>query len=1167
MGTASLLKGVVLALLACLLGACTPGGSIKATDLAAEFRANPDGIGTPHPRLSWSLTPRDPDARGVEQRAYRVVAAFDPQTLRDPDARPDALAFDTGLVDGQPGRDTRSVPYAGKPLGSRARLWWRVMVIDHAGKPSPWSDIATLSLGLMRPEDWHADWIGLDAKPQAPLTAERRDYFRKLPWARAAGGPERSPRKAHIRGEFTLPAGEIESAYFAGTADQFAEVRINGKEAGRIARWEFIRPIDVTGLLRRGSNAVAVSVLNEDGHNPAVSGAVIVRMKDGKEHAFAIDKSCLFVSSANAEPAAGWDMPGYAGPTYGNVEISGSQPWGSHRNTEHFLPPVPYLRTTFETFPGKTVAAATLYSTALGVYEARLNGKDVTPDVLSPGWTEYSKRVYHQTYDVTALLDPGTNCLGVLLGDGWYAGQLGFTGRREFYGGPARFMGQLEIQYTDGSTQLIPTNASWKASFGAWRHADIYLGVDYDARQELQGWDTPTYNDSAWSPVAVGLSNLRQARSADVTNAVRSALAGGKSFVVGPAVLGDPAFGVVKTLTVDYRVGDASRSISLREGERLSLPQPGESGEVTILRATFAEPPPPAPGQIAVEPNPGEPMRRHEELVARSVSEPKPGRFVFDLGQNIVGWPRLLINGREGQRLVVRYAERLNPDGTLYTSNLRGATSTDFFTLAQGTQTIEPKFTFHGFQYVEVTGLDDKPQPEMVTGVVVHSLLPPAGFFSSSNPLLDRLILNTKWGQKGNYLDVPTDCPQRDERLGWTGDAQFFMNAAAYNFDISSFMSRWLRTLVLDAQLPDGTFAHVAPNVAQSGGSTAWGDAAIVCTHAMHRIYADVRILGDHYEPMKRYIDWLDTRTTAGIAKVGGFGDWVNLGDPTNQELIDTAYRAELLRMMADIASILGKPDDQARFSRSRDETIAAFRTKFIADDGSLRDSGQTGYALLFTMPGLLEEAKRPGAADGFRRAMARTNNKLATGFIGTPRLVPALFEAGLNDLAETLLLNEDYPGWLFQVKLGATTMWERWDGWTPDRGFQDVGMNSFNHYAFGSVADALYGNVAGIRPTAPGFASVLIEPTVLAGLTNARADYQSVRGPIRSAWTKTPRGIRFEIEIPPGVQADIALPVPNDHRVREQGGFRGLSAPETRSGRHWFRGGSGRYVFHVEKP
>ena len=1167
MGTARFLASLALLILPLSFGACAPAGSIRPTDLAAEFRTNPVGIGTPHPRLSWSLTPRDPEARSLEQHAYRVVAAFDPRDLRDPDQQPDRLAFDTGLVDGQPGRDTRSVAYAGKPLGSRATLFWRVMVVDQAGKPSPWSDIATLSLGLLRREDWHAQWIGLDADPQPPLTQQRRDYFRRLPWARAPGGPERAPRVAHIRGEFSLPQGELKSAYFAGTADQFATVRINGQDAARITRWDLLTPFDVTPLLRRGSNAVAVTILNEDGHNPAVSGAVIVTMSDGSEHAFAIDKSCLFASANGAEPAKGWDMPGYKGPTHGPVEISGSQPWGAHRNTEHFLPPVPYLRTTFQTAPGKTIANATLYSTALGVYEARLNGREVSEDVLSPGWTEYTKRVYHQTYDVTHLLLQGTNCLGVLLGDGWYAGQLGFTGRREFYGGPARFLGQLEIQYTDGSTQIIPTSPEWKAAFGAWNHADLYLGVDYDARRELHGWDSPAFDDRQWSPVATGLANQRSARSADVTDKVRAALAGGNSFIVGPAVLGDPAYGVVKTLTVDYRVGQSANSISLREGERLSLPRPGESGELTILRALFAEPTPPTPAEIAIEPNPGEPMRRHENLVARSVSEPKPGRFVFDLGQNIVGWPRLSVTGRAGQRLVVRYAERLNPDGTLYTSNLRGATSTDFFTLADGPQTIEPKFTFHGFQYVEITGLDAPPQPDMVTGVVVHTLLPHAGFFSSSNPLLDRLVLNTKWGQKGNYLDVPTDCPQRDERLGWTGDAQFFMNAAAYNFDIASFMSRWLRTLVHDAQLPDGTFAHVAPNVAQGGGSTAWGDAAIVCTHAMHRIYGDVRILGDHYDPMKRYIDWLDSKTTAGIAKVGGFGDWVNLGDPTNQELIDTAYRAELLRMMSEIAAILGKSDDQARFSRSRDETIAAFRARFIADDGSLLDSGQTGYALLFTMPGLLEDAKRPGAAEGFRRAMARTNNKLATGFIGTPRLVPALFEAGLHDLAQTLLLNEEYPGWLFQVKLGATTMWERWDGWTPDRGFQDVGMNSFNHYAFGSVADALYANVAGIRTAAPGFAKVVLEPHPIPGLDHARADYQSVRGPIRSAWKRTPRGVRYDIEIPPGIEAEIGLPLPQGHTVREEGGLRGLSPIDRQTDRRWYRGGSGRYVFHVEKP
>ncbi len=1117
------------------LGGCAAGSSVRPESLLCEYRPNPQGIASLRPRFSWKLAAQDWERRGLRQSAYRVTVARSADDLNDPKR----LVWDTGEVRGERGSRTSQVEYSGAELVSRDRLWWRVNVWDQDGRESGWSETASFSVGLVDQAQWRAAWIGLDAEPAAPLTNAVRGELRSLPWIRQPGGPERGERVAYFRAEFDLPEtgrpGAIEAAWLAGTADMIGTVTINSAAVGELSRWEPVRPIDVRAALVPGRNAIGVRVENHDGFNPAVTGMLVVRLGDGSEKRVVLDKSWQF----STKPTSGWDRAGLSaadGSGWKPVEESRGQPWGGSRNTEHFMPPAPYLRTVFEPVKGKEIRRATLYATALGLYECRLNGRRIGDAEFAPGWTEYSKRVEHQTYDVTAMLKPGVNCLGAVLGDGWYAGLMGYTGKRRFYGGPARFMAQLEIEYTDGSRDTISTGPGWKAAFGPILHTDNYMGSEYDSRLEMPGWDTPSFDARAWRTIQMGLANERRAREADVTAKIVAAMKdGGLSLIVGPQALGDPAFNVPKTLRVEYTAGGVSKSLSLREGETLALPRPGDTGPIVITRAIFGEPTPPPVPVFVIEPQSGESVKRFEELSAIAVSEPRAGRYVFDLGQNMVGWARLRVNGVSGQRLVVRHAEMLNPDGTLYTSNLRGATATDFFTLKGGAQTLEPPFTFHGFRYVEITGLTSKPEPSMVTGIVAHTAMRRAGTFATSNDLVNHLVRNIVWGQKGNYFEVPTDCPQRDERLGWTGDAQFFVNTAAYTFDIASFMQRWLKTLNQDSQFEDGTYAHVSPKVAERGGSTAWGDAAIVCTHAMYTSYGDTRVISDNYDAMGRYMAWLDTKTTDGIAKVGGFGDWLNLGDPTSPDLIDTAYRANLYRIMSEMAGAIGKSDDAARFDAAHTATVAAFRARFVNADGSLNDSGQTGYALAFTM-GLFPDDLREKAGTHFAAAIASKNNHLATGFIGTPRLLPGLYAAGQSPIAARLLMNDDYPSWLFQVKLGATTMWERWDGWTPEKGFQDVGMNSFNHYAFGSVGDYLYRHVAGIAPLAPGYSRVLVAPTLTAGLDHADATYDSIAGTIKSSWRRVKGGVEYDITIPPNVTAEIRLAAGAGENVTEGG-------------------------------
>ncbi|XVJ60453.1 MAG: family 78 glycoside hydrolase catalytic domain [Tepidisphaera sp.] len=1127
--------------LAALTG-CMPSASIETRSLTTEFRANPAGLHTPTPRLAWKLAPTTGE-RGSGMSAYRIIAA---RSAEDLQAQRD-LIWDTGVVKADE-RTTNTIEYAGTTLRSRDHVSWRIQTWDQAGRDAGWSEPASFSVGILSQEDWsQAEWIGLDDAPQAPLTLAMRDELRRLPYIRQPGPPARSERQATFQTRFSLRAGIVTEAWFAGGADQFGAVVLNSKTLGSVNRWEPARALDAREALVASENILTVAVRNEDGFNPAATGMLFIRFADGSDQRIVLDKSWRLRDASTTDIAGS------------PVEESRSQPWGGNRNTEHFMPRAPYLRTTFSTARGKTIAKATLFSTALGVYQPRLNGNRVGIDELTPGWTEFTKRVYHQTYDVTAMITPGENCLGAVLGDGWYAGLLGYTGKRQYYGGPPRFKARLEITYADGTVDTIVTSPRWVASFGPIIHNDLYMGSDYDARLEMPGWDTPSFPVSDWKPVDTGLApRAVTLRQADVTQKVTDLLAKNKSFQINPQSLGDPAFGVVKVLNVDYTVGGVSKSATFQEGEVATFPRPGEAGAVVITRAVFTEPPPAPTPPFIIEPQPGEPVRRFETLATKAITEPRPGRYVFDLGQNMVGWTRLTINGRSGQRLTLRHAEMLNPDGTPYTSNLRGATQTDYFTLRDGPQTLEPPFTFHGFRFVEISDLTEPPTPDMLVGIVAHTAITPAGTFTCSNPLVNQLVHNIIWGQKGNYLEVPTDCPQRDERLGWTGDAQFFANAASYNFDIASFMSRWLKTLAQDAQFPDGTFAHVAPKVNERGGSTAWGDAAIICSHAMYRAYGDTRVITDHYEAFLRYMAWLDGKTTSGISKVGGFGDWVNLGDPTSSDLIDTAQRILLLGNMSEMARAIGKEADADRFDAARAASITAFRARFLAPDGSLKESGQTGYAMAFTIDGIIPAESRKATADAFVKSIEAKNWHLATGFIGTPRLLPALYAAGRDDVAERLLLTEDYPSWLYQVKLGATTMWERWDGWTPERGFQDVGMNSFNHYAFGAVGDALYRHVAGISALEPGYRKILIEPRPMTPtklhtpFDRVDATYDSAAGLISSAWTKNGSTESYHISIPPSTTAEIRLRVPAGATVSESGkpiaqaaGLKVISAPE----------------------
>jgi len=522
------------------------------------------------------------------------------------------------------------------------------------------------------------------------------------------------------------------------------------------------------------------------------------------------------------------------------------------------------------------------------------------------------------------------------------------------------------------------------------------------------------------------------------------------------------------------------------------------------------------------------------------------------MGQNMVGWVRLRVHGEKGSTITNRYAETLNPDGSLYTTNLRTARSTDHYTLKGGEREIwEPRFTFHGFRYVELLGFPGTPSKETVTGIVVHSEMSPMGTFECSDPLINQLQHNIVWGQKGNFVDVPTDCPQRDERLGWTGDAQVFIRTAAFNLNVAGFFTKWMRDLE-DAQYPDGAYPAVAPNPAAwsiGDGGPAWADAGVICPWTIYQCYGDTRLLEERYPSMQRFIEFLSQTSQEGIRCYEeydgwhGFGDWLALDGSdgreggTSKELIGTAFFAYSTKLMAGIAHILGKEDDARRYNALSKKAKDAFNRRFVNKDGTIRRGTQTSYILALHFD-LLPEELRSRAVDELVRNIRERDDHLSTGFVGTPYINWVLSEMGYLDIAYALLKQTTWPSWLYSVTQGATTIWERWDGWTHNNGFQDPGMNSFNHYAYGAVGAWMYAVIGGIDldPDQPGYKHIIMHPQPGGGLTSAHAELQSMYGTIRSDWTRENGKFEWSITIPANTTATVFVPANDQSDVTDGG-------------------------------
>ncbi|WP_339924753.1 family 78 glycoside hydrolase catalytic domain [uncultured Cyclobacterium sp.] len=757
-----------------------------------------------------------------------------------------------------------------------------------------------------------------------------------------------------------------------------------------------------------------------------------------------------------------------------------------YKNKELLLPPSPILRNKINLT--KKVSKARLYITSLGLYEYRIDGEKVGLDFLAPGWTDYDKRVYYNVYDVTDRLDQGEHVLQAILSPGWYSGYIGYAlliGNpvvRAFYGDTPALRAQLEVTYSDGKTATFSSNEEWKAASGGLVESDILHGETFDARKVPEDWSKTNFNDNNWS-------------NAEIISA----------------------------------------------------------------------------GNRNLELYPAQPVQVTEIIKPVDIYERENGKFIFNMGQNFAGLVKLKVKGKAGDKVVLRFGEMLHPDGRLMDENLRMARATDTYILNGDPNGEEwtPSFTYHGFQYVEVTGFPEKPKKESITGLVLGSNTPRVGHFETDHPMVNQLYKNIVWTQRANFVDIPTDCPQRDERMGWTGDAQTYAGTAAINMDVSAFFTKWIQDLN-DAQWDYGAYPDYAPAPGVRISDTyapGWMEAGVINPYEQYRAYGDTRIIEKGWENMERFMAFHDKKSKgtffypegsfADLSPKGGYGDWLSIGKKTPPDMLATMYYGYVSQLMSEMATAIGKSGRAMHYQNLSKKIKSAFAEHYMDKesvrlitnaaaygdgkgyvDGQMGFSGhtQTAYANAISLDFLNEEQKKKAGAH-LAQLIYENDGKLATGFLGAKQLLPALTATGHSDLAYQLLLNEEYPSWGFEIKNGATTIWERWDSYVKDdpekMASLNNGMNSFSHYAFGSVFEWMFNTMAGIRAEEPAYKTFIIAPEIPQNAINyVAASHQSIHGKITSSWKKEKGKLLMEVSIPVNTQATVYIPAKNELEV-----------------------------------
>lgn len=1135
---------------ASLASATSSGISVQEVEaprrLRVESLVEPLGIDVAEPRFSWEFV----DARrGALQTAWQVLVATDPALL----AQEKGDAWDSGKVEG---RDTNQVEYSGKPLVPGRAYHWTVRTWDRGGKPSAWSPPARFGTGPREASDWVAQWIG---EPRAEAAAKPNTAASDVapaPGSARKGYHSAWAKKADDYGYIQLDFGELTI---------FDEIRIHparpdgdATKPGVLFPLQYRLYVDDTEAFDRKymrihdhtwgdvPNAGSAPEIAKVGRYkvrylrfiPAKMQAV-----PGKGFAYALGEIEVFDGATNITKKAkikvsdSLEEDGWTSAALNDGELLGNAP-STATPAAPVPPPAPAANTAVNLREDFTVPSpiqrATLYASALGLYEATINGVRVGDERLAPGWTDYRVRVPFQAFDVTSLVREGPNAIGCVLADGWYSGRVGLThivpnGKsRGLYGAKPRFLAQLEIERADGTKQIVATSSSWRVtSSGPIRAADLLDGETVDARNDLGDWDRPGFDETGWLAVEVGADTRPK-----------------------------PFFQVQ------------------------------------------------------------EPIRAVATIAAKSVVEQKPGVFLYDFGENMSGVVRVRVTGKAGQELVVRHGEVRDTDGSLYVANLRGARATDRFVLRglpEG-ETFEPRFTCHGFRYAEISGLSASLPLDAVTAVVLSTDARTTGAFECSDAVMNAIWRNSERSLRANWVGLPTDCPQRDERLGWMGDILVYVNTGLFQRDLAASLAQWMGEVRL-AQAKDGRFPDFAPHPfdpdARFSGAPGWADAAIFVPFSAYVHHHDRRMIAEIVKPAWKWLEHVRSKNPGLVwkeARGNDYGDWLNgnlfqfegwvaQGHEMPKDVFATAYFARSAELNARLAFIAGEHEIARKSRELADAIKAAFRNAFVAADGTIQGDTQAGYALALDFDLLPEGNPRLDAAERLVDKIKSAGGALGTGFMSTRSAYHVLSRHGHHGLAVELARKTTFPSLGYTIQQGATSIWERMDGFVPGRGFQDVGMNSFNHYAFGCVGEWMVREVAGIQPdedryvssgsitlmpqpngktrtSAEGpraFEHVTLRPRIEGGLTHARAHYDSVVGRIESGWKLDGKTLQYACTVPANSSATLELPAKEPAKVTEGASLaseaRGVIYVGERNGRAVFDLGAGSFEFRSQVP
>ena len=1061
--------------------ASAEAGPVK---LQVDNLTNPLGIDDGAPSFSWQL---DDATRGAKQTAYEVQVATSAELLAQD--KPDV--WDSKRVEGGTSLNIR---YSGKVPESSKRYFWRVKVWGAKGQAYPASEVNWWETGLMSNAAWHANWIGYETAEESAVRHAPAEWITN-PDAQALAGEKGAEQHFAYRKKVTLEQ-PVKHATLYATAQDTVAAWVNGAQVltadslppYKQMPWKKFVRADVTKQLERGGNELAIEnvhyVVNPNGmateDPPPMMATLFVVYEDGTNATYVSGGAWKTATHA----ASGWEQKEFNDAGWKDAVVWRATPTSEPLGHPWIPDGVKELRHAFEV--GSPVKSARLYVTALGTYEMFLNGKRVGKDVIHP-----------------TNQDPSAGA--PVMAPGW-------TDYRE-----------RVLYQTYDVSELVTLG---KNAMGALLAPGWY-------ETPLEWFQLP--NNYGVTPPALRAQLRIEHADGNVewvnTNAEWTAK---PSYIVHSELYDGE--------TQDERLMEPGWATAGYTG----------SGWKPILAVE--------PKPMAILAEDFEPIRVEMVLPAKAITEPKPGVYVFDFGQNMSGVERLKVEGPAGTDVRVRFAEILNDDGTIYIDNLRTAKATDHLILSgKGVSDFIPQFTFHGFRYAEVTGLPSKPSLQSMRVLVLHTAAPFAAQLKTGSPMVNQLWSNIVWGQRSNFVGLPTDCPQRDERLGWMADAQVFWRTATFNMDLASFTRKFAGDM-RGTQLGTPFYGIYAPGTARPnmGTGAGWSDAGVIIPWTSWIQTGDLSVIEQNWEAMEKYVDAIHAANPDGLWKNEAgtpFGDWLSPEGPTDYGLVATAEWAYDVTLMREMAHATGRLAEEQKYAALFETIRAAFENAYVRDDGFVKGGDnspspfgeinnpnakskggdtQTGYVLALHM-NLLPDALRAKAAQKLVDKIEANHGLLATGFLGTPYLLEELTKTGHPDVAYHLLLNTQYPSWGYLIDHGATTTWERWNG---DQMKDDPSMNSYNHYAYGAVADWIYRYAAGVDASVldAGFHTVLLHPVFDARLGSVDFSYPSSYGVIHSSWTANGSTAHWEVTIPANTTGQLDVTGQDAVRYRLEG-------------------------------